>query len=48
MWFDVEIEWITTEKEVERMREKLWFDVEIEWITTMGTADEIIASCGLM
>ena len=34
LWFDVEIEWITTARVGGRIPTQLWFDVEIEWITT--------------
>ena len=34
LWFDVEIEWITTISVMYPDFEMLWFDVEIEWITT--------------
>ena len=34
LWFDVEIEWITTSFTTEMGFILLWFDVEIEWITT--------------
>ena len=36
LWFDVEIEWITTINIVYALSPELWFDVEIEWITTRG------------
>ena len=34
LWFDVEIEWITTAQILDAIGDLLWFDVEIEWITT--------------
>ena len=34
LWFDVEIEWITTFLRGTVSPGRLWFDVEIEWITT--------------
>ena len=34
LWFDVEIEWITTLAKFFVTLISLWFDVEIEWITT--------------
>ena len=34
LWFDVEIEWITTTHSKAVRGVMLWFDVEIEWITT--------------
>ena len=35
LWFDVEIEWITTFSLLLILSLWLWFDVEIEWITTV-------------
>ena len=35
LWFDVEIEGITTREEVNSLTYELWFDVEIEGITTI-------------
>ena len=37
LWFDVEIEWITTSGTWQGWGRWLWFDVEIEWITTSPT-----------
>ena len=36
LWFDVEIEWITTFYQRCYIYGWLWFDVEIEWITTQS------------
>ena len=38
LWFDVEIEGITTITNSERLQARLWFDVEIEGITTSQNA----------
>ena len=48
LWFDVEIEWITTGHAVQDKGGELWFDVEIEWITTYVWAKDKTGSCGLM
>ena len=40
LWFDVEIEWITTNILIVDDTIKLWFDVEIEWITTVNILND--------
>ena len=36
LWFDVEIERITTASKTSSIESSLWFDVEIERITTLA------------
>ena len=48
LWFDVEIERITTRQAHQVLHEQLWFDVEIERITTILTERRTGRGCGLM
>ena len=48
LWFDVEIERITTTEGEQYIHALLWFDVEIERITTYKFAHEQVICCGLM
>ena len=48
LWFDVEMEWMTTNTIGRLDERKLWFDVEMEWMTTKDNKTRYSWSCGLM
>ena len=47
LWFDVEIEGITTPGPRRISLPTLWFDVEIEGITTLVMLPNLVIGCGL-